>query len=322
MGEEVVISSATPAERAAALDLVFSTLLPQPAREQHVRSLLADSEVGQERWRTLLVARRQNAQAHGPRSVGLGQNAMVGAVWAHPQPGHAANVWPPRLAAGESGDVAQRLLAAAVVEIGACGVKTAQALVAPADADDIRRLSAAGFRLLAELVYLMGSQQAFPRQQPASPLEFQRYTSADRLRMEDILDRTYVGSLDCPGLNGIRTGCEVLDEYRGTDAGEPVYWFFVRLAGADIGCLLLADHPELEQFELVYMALVPEARGSGRGAALVRYAQWLAAGCGRQHLVLAVDSANGPALAMYEAAGMTAWDRRRVYLRTFASPAG
>ncbi|HEY5312873.1 MAG TPA: GNAT family N-acetyltransferase, partial [Pirellulales bacterium] len=66
----------------------------------------------------------------------------------------------------------------------------------------------------------------------------------------------------------------------------------------------------------VYVALVPEVRGRGWGAALVRYAQWFAAHCGRQRLVLAVDSANHPAVAMYEALGMVSWDRRDVYLRT------
>jgi GNAT superfamily N-acetyltransferase len=307
MDDEMTISTAMPTERAAALELAFSTLLPQPARGEHIRNLLAGDAAGSasdpQRWRGLLVARRRSA--------------MIGVVWAYPQPGLAATLWPPRLAAGVGEEVASRLLTAALGEIAASGVKTAQALVAPADADDIRRLSEAGFQLLAELVYLMSSQPAASQQQPASPLEFQPYTLADRARLEGILDRTYVKSLDCPGLNGIRTGGEVLDEYQGAAAGEPAYWFFVRLEGADIGCLLLADHAELEQFELVYMALVPEARGQGRGADLVRYAQWLAARCGRQHLMLAVDSANEPALAMYEAAGMVAWDRRRVYLRSF-----
>lgn len=305
MAEDIAISQAPADQRWAALDLTFSTLLPQPAREQHIRSLLADSAAGDERWRGLWIARRQET--------------IVGAVWAHFQPGQAVNVWPPRLAAGESGSVADRLLAGVLAEVETAEIKMAQALVAPADRDDIARLSAAGFTRLAELEYLVSGRAASRSGPPTLPLELEPYQAADRARMEAIVDRTYVGSLDCAGLNGLRTGSQLLDEYQSTAAHLPGHWFFATSQGTDVGCLLLADHPALDQFELVYVALVPEVRGRGWGAALVRYAQWFAATVGRQRMVLAVDSANRPAVAMYEALGMVAWDRRDVYLRTFAS---
>ncbi|HEX4149199.1 MAG TPA: GNAT family N-acetyltransferase [Pirellulales bacterium] len=303
MSDEAIIRRAQPGERPVALELTFSTLLPQPNRAQHIANLLADSTDGDHRWCGLMVARRAGA--------------IVGAMWANIEPQQAANVWPPRLTAGETDELAQRLLAAGLAEIEVRGIKLAQALVAPSDADDQRRLSAAGFRPLAELVYLMSSRPPEGDQPPASPLEFQRYVPADRARMEAIIDRTYIQSLDCPGLDGLRSGGEALKEYRGSAVSEPAHWFFVRSAGADIGCLLLAEHPELDQFELVYMGLVSEARGQARGGHVVRYAQWLAGRVGRRHLVLAVDSANAPALGMYEAAGMIAWDRRKVLLRSW-----
>lgn len=303
MTEDLEICQAAAGERSAALDLTFSKLLPQPARQQHIDSLLNVPGASDERWRGLWVARRQQA--------------VVGAAWAHFQPGQAVNVWPPRLAAGENEAVADRLLSAVLAEVNSAGINMAQALVAPADCDDIRRLSAAGFTLLAELVYLVGSCPAPSSEPPALPLELEPCTAEDRARMEAIVDRTYVGSLDCAGLNGLRTGSQLLDEYQSTAASLPAHWFFARFEGADVGCLLLADHPALDQFELVYVALMPEVRGRGWGAALVRYARWFAARCGRQRLVLAVDRANHPAVAMYEALEMVAWDRRDVYLRTF-----
>jgi mycothiol synthase len=87
--------------------------------------------------------------------------------------------------------------------------------------------------------------------------------------------------------------------------------------GADLGCLLLADHPDQRIWELVYMGIVPEARGRGLGLALARQAQWRARQAGAERLVLAVDAANEPALRGYAAAGFITWDRRSVFLKLF-----
>jgi ribosomal protein S18 acetylase RimI-like enzyme len=63
------------------------------------------------------------------------------------------------------------------------------------------------------------------------------------------------------------------------------------------------------------MGVVPEARGQGLGISIVRHAQYLARAAGRERLVLAVDAANEPAIAVYAAAGFVCWDRRSVFLR-------
>ena len=83
-----------------------------------------------------------------------------------------------------------------------------------------------------------------------------------------------------------------------------------------IGCLLLADHPQDNQFELVYMGIVPQARGQRFGADVTRQALWLTGAAGRRQLVLGVDAENEPALQIYEQLGFTEWDRRRVLLKT------
>ena len=87
--------------------------------------------------------------------------------------------------------------------------------------------------------------------------------------------------------------------------------------GVDVGCLLIADWPQNDQWELIYMGVVPEARGRGYGVAVVRQAQWLAGCAGRQRLVLAVDTANEPAMRVYAAAGFSpGTGARRVCART------
>ena len=74
----------------------------------------------------------------------------------------------------------------------------------------------------------------------------------------------------------------------------------------------------MQHMELVYMGLVPDARGNGWGRAMVRHAQWLARRRDRSQLVLAVDQKNLPALAMYEAASFVGWDNRSVWMRSLA----
>jgi mycothiol synthase len=83
-----------------------------------------------------------------------------------------------------------------------------------------------------------------------------------------------------------------------------------------VGCLLMTDYPEQGNCELIYMGVVPEARGHRWGVLISRHAQWVTRNAGRQRLVLAVDAANRPAIGMYSAAAFRAWDRRIVYLQT------
>ena len=85
--------------------------------------------------------------------------------------------------------------------------------------------------------------------------------------------------------------------------------------GAEVGCLLLADHPHLDHLELVYMGITPQARGKGYGAELLTQAVLRADLLGAARLVLAVDERNTYARRVYEQRGFTAWDRRTVYAR-------
>jgi ribosomal protein S18 acetylase RimI-like enzyme len=77
----------------------------------------------------------------------------------------------------------------------------------------------------------------------------------------------------------------------------------------------LADHPAARHVELVYMGLIPPARGRGWGRQIVLQAQQMANRLDRDRIVLAVDAANEPARAIYSAAGFKAWDQRSVFLR-------
>ncbi len=115
---------------------------------------------------------------------------------------------------------------------------------------------------------------------------------------------------------------DVLAGYRATGRFDPDHWLIARHGEQDVGCLILADHPDHGNMELVYMGLVPAARGRAWGAELVRHAQWLTSRAGRSRLVLAVDANNVPAIRIYTQSGFEAWQRRIVYARRLQGAPG
>ncbi len=265
----------------------------------------------------------------------------IGAIWVQLMPGRVGSIWPPqtlkRARAEEASQspaasaspltpdveaaLAGQLMAASEKLARRYGIRLLQALL-PTDAGPAAEsLGLAGFEHLADLLYLVSSAQAFPTAAPVEPLQYEAYSLAAAQRFGAVIERTYQDTLDCPQLDGIRTIDEVLEGYQAVGRFSPELWMLVQRDGRDVGCLLLADHPEQRIWELVYMGIVPEARGVGLGLTLARQAQWRAKRAGAERLVLAVDAANAPALRMYSAAGFVAWDRRSVFTKALR-PAG
>ena len=98
-----------------------------------------------------------------------------------------------------------------------------------------------------------------------SVLEFETYNSQNHDRLAQIVDATYQETLDCPKLNHVRQLEDVLEGYRATGEFSPDRWLIVRYENRDVGCLLLADHPQYENMELVYMGIIPAVRGHALG---------------------------------------------------------
>ena len=266
---------------------------------------------------------------------------LLGAAWVQMQPGCTASLQSPQLAAelaepfaaGPSFSpvadfVVDQLLGRATDFALVAEARLIQTLLPP-DSDAMAyRLREAGFQHSAELYFLVSPASAFPTEQPQSELEFEAVADewpvparrewpekTDRSeRLERMVEQTYVDTLDCPQLNGVRSIQEILDGYRAVGQFDPRRWLLVRHAGADVGCLLLAEHPG-RIWELVYMGLASQARGRRWGLEIARHAQWLARKAGAENLVLAVDAQNEPAIRAYVAAGMIAWERRGAWLK-------
>jgi ribosomal protein S18 acetylase RimI-like enzyme len=86
-------------------------------------------------------------------------------------------------------------------------------------------------------------------------------------------------------------------------------------AGKAMGCLLLGEIPARRCLELVYLGLVPEARGRGLGRILMQRVLGIAS---RRHFevtTLAVDAANVPAVGLYRRCGYVSVAQRIAMIR-------
>jgi mycothiol synthase len=283
-----------------ALSLIFNSLKPE-VRQKRVNTLLDDIRAGRMSDDGVLAAWR------GDR--------VVGAMFTQTQVGRTAVTWPPSAVPGEPSKTLDSLMEATLRRLADENVRVVHAVLDFSTPEDNALLIRGGFERLADLIYLASETGHFPAAQPEGPLEFESYAPDNHDRLAAIVDATYEDTLDCPVMNGIRDIEDILSGYRATNDFRPELWMIVRHGDRDVGCLLLADYPEHENCELVYMGILPNTRGNGWGVAIARHAQWIARQLDRPRLVLAVDEANLPARNLYASIGFHGWDRRTVYLR-------
>ncbi|MDP7019679.1 MAG: GNAT family N-acetyltransferase [Pirellulaceae bacterium] len=299
------IQAATADQQLEALALLFADL-PESARFQQASNA----------WQTL---------RHHPNSgallVALDGDQVVAAVYGQLMQGGAAVIFPPRLrqdgklAVSDEERLAISLLDQLEAELQRRDVSLLQANLPVAASEDARLLRQAGFEHQITLSYLAIERTEISPSKPICDLEFQPFQETEIGRFEAVVEATYANTFDCPELNGARRVADVVDGYRHTGVNAPDGWFFVRKGADDVGCLVLADHPALDEWELVYVGLVPTARGRGWGEQATRFACWQAFLAGRGGVVLGVDERNDPAIAIYSRVGFQVRDRRRVLLK-------
>jgi ribosomal protein S18 acetylase RimI-like enzyme len=297
--EPLRIAQPAPADTARAMALALSYLSPADKGGQ--------------------IAAWSDAVQTGQAVVWAGYRGYkaVAAIIVQPQAGRTAVLLVPRVADGEPAETARWLLAGVLDELRRQGTVLAQVLLEVDHGADAELVSAGGFHHAADLLYLVSVAGAFPTSPPLDGLEFVSSAASNDARLFRIMEQTYEGSLDCPQLDRVRSIEDVVTGYRGVGVFNPAGWMIVRHQARDVGCLLIADQPRSNACELVYLGVVPPARGRGFGVGMARFAQWYARQAGRERLIAAVDAANWPAMAVYAAAGFVTWDKRSVFLRVF-----
>jgi len=119
-----------------------------------------------------------------------------------------------------------------------------------------------------------------------------------------LVESTYVDTLDVPELNGLRNIESTLAGYASTISGIPQSWWIVRCSDADIGCLLLTP-TQYSCCELTYVGIKPEWRGKGLSKIIMNFARDWALQNAPDGITLAVDLRNAPAIRLYQAYGFT-----------------
>lgn len=236
---------------------------------------------------------------------------IIAAAWVQFTPGNAATVWPPAFAS----PAASELLQAIERLLDQNGTALAQILIAATEPVDEALLESGGFHRLVDLAYYTLERSSFPAKFERGRLTFVPRATDFEESLGQVIEQSYIGTQDCPELNNLRKPAEVIEGYKAQGTFDADDWFLVQIEGRNVGVLILASHPPGENCELVYMGIVPEARGKGLGEQIVRFAVEQTRLKGSQRLVLAVDERNKPALEVYRRLGFVLWERRTVYAR-------
>jgi ribosomal protein S18 acetylase RimI-like enzyme len=296
------VVTAEPAERTRVLSFMFASL-PQEESAARLADVLRAEADGSLSLDGLLKVE------HAGRLIAAGFYMV--------QADRTAYLWPPVTGASPvADDACDALLQEICHRIDRADALLAQCLLAGNETAERRALLRNGFEHLADLSFLQR-----PLDKPLPPrvaLELETVTfDAERNRDQFalILERTYCGTLDCPAFNDHRTGHDALRSHQTSGRFDPRRWKLYRRAGADVGVLLMSDHPEQDAWEVVYIGIVPEARGENYGRALVLEGLHAARSAHRSSVFLAVDLQNAPALRVYRGLGFDEIALRAVYVR-------
>lgn len=291
-----------------ALSLLFSRFSPAE-RDQYVAEVMESAERGELDFSGLLIA-----EADG-KPVGAGLYAV--------QADKTAFVWPPGVAptAGQPTEVADAILQEIGRRIDDADAWLGQCLLEPDAHADRVALARNGFAHYADLSFLVYSLSSpLP---PSADIPFETVVfdpAANAGRFADVLEQTYIGTLDCPRLSGLRSGSEALAGHQLTGRFSPSRWKIYRLDHEDVGVLLLTDHPDENAWEVVYMGIVPAWRGRGLGRAMLLAGLHDARAAGRGAVTLAVDTANDYAKKTYKDIGFVEAGTRAVHIRAGSRP--
>lgn len=197
-----------------------------------------------------------------------------------------------------------------------------QVLLEPSESRAAEQLSKTGFGLLTTLLYL---QRTLTREPPAPVLppgfRVDTYNPDTHDRFARAILASYAQSLDCPALHGKRQIADIIEGHKSSGEFDPKLWFVITRDATpaideDCAVLLLSPVPHHSTMELVYIGLAPSARGHGIGDYLVQLALHHTRAAGLQHLTLAVDELNHPALRLYYRHGLGEVHRRLALIRS------
>jgi len=240
-----------------------------------------------------------------------------------PAPGKTMLVMlPARLRPGISNQIVAELLDKTCLDAHKTGIDMAQILINPEHQAVHRAVLDSRFSPVAELLYL-ARDVSTPIGGRVIPDGYV-LTQYDRVmhpRFARTIERSYLGSLDCPALNGKRDIEDILTGHKHAGEFDPELWYILSdPAGNDVGTLLLSRLHRREGMEVVYIGLTPAGRGRGLGDVLMRMAVNACHRDGGGQLLCGCDANNIPAAKLYHRHGFGLLYSRIALIRELSEP--
>ncbi len=158
----------------------------------------------------------------------------------------------------------------------------------------------AGFIDLARLTYMERATLKVTQGSESSALTFSSIEEIGEEVLQNILQETYMHSLDCPNIHGKRRIEDIIEGHRHQGDYTPSLWSIASHRDKPVGVVLLSPLKESACMELSYLGVVPNERGKGFGGILLQHAIAQSKHFGLSRIVLAVDSTNEPAIQLYQ----------------------
>ncbi|MFO0892349.1 MAG: GNAT family N-acetyltransferase [Isosphaeraceae bacterium] len=312
-----------PGLRRAALQLLYQRV-PDSLRARLVEDVLREVQSEFIDLSGLWIATERLSKFWPDRH----RRQITGALLTQRLAGRAAAVWAP-----ETGPSLRReatalaLVRAALEDLRSRGVRIVQSVLdESASRQGALDLARGGLPKVTELLYLERDTRlplAVPPPGPGGPppIEWRPFRPAHEREFRELLQATYISSLDMPELEGVRSLDDIIQGHQAAGRFAPEFWQFGRVPGLDGSgiVLLLSDIPDRDTWEVVYLGLTPPTRGRGLGRAALARAVELARSHTRR-IELAVDTRNHPATRLYASTGFRVYDRRAVHLVVFREP--
>lgn len=253
------------------------------------------------------------AVAHGER--------LLASALIVPSPGRSAMVFNSPVAGREDVAIHAQLVGTACHAQDPQKLRLIQSLLDPHQSLERRALERAGFDALAVLIYMQRGtdvgRKATPPDLGVPGIEALHWSEANRKAFEVAITASYEQTLDCPRLLGVRPIPDVVAGHRATGVFDPKLWFAFYHGQEPVGVMLLAEIPQRQALELVYLGVSAAWRGRGLSRQMLQLGLEQAARRGIESMVLAVDELNTPALALYRALSFRPTARKTAMILTF-----
>ena len=223
-------------------------------------------------------------------------------------------------------DLAARLYQAVVEDQSPKQTRLIQVLLEPVQTREEQALLQAGFMRLASLSYLrrscLGEVPISDKAGESHGGGFDSIALADKPLTRypwsgehyeyfaRAIDASYEGTLDCPGLVGIREIDDIIAGHRAVGRFEPTLWSAYYDDNEPAAVLLLNPLADRRELELVYLGLSPAYRGKGLATKLMRVALAQARRLQYTGIHLAVDQNNVSAVKLYKSLGFRVTGRK------------